>query len=112
MKLPKNFGGGGGIGDVLSQARASMERAKHLDEELALERLNIDKGPVKCVFSGLGELMSLKLDASVVNPAEIEDLEDLIVSAIRDGFSQAVQFREARVKDIMPNIPGIENLLG
>ena len=112
MKLPKNFGGGGGLGDMFSQARASMEKAKHLDEELAEERLNIDKGPVKAVFSGLGELVSLKLDPSVVDPNEIEDLEDLIVSAVRDGFGQAVAYREAKVKEIMPNIPGIENLMG
>lgn len=112
MKLPKNFGMGGGMGDILANARASMERAKNLDEELAGERLNIDKGPVKAVFTGLGELVSLKLDASIVDPSAIEDLEDMVVSAVRDGFSQAVAYREAKVKEIMPNVPGIENLLG
>ena len=111
MKLPKNFGGGG-LGDMLGQAKQAMERAKNLDEELAGETLQIEQGPVKCTFNGLGELQTLKLDKSIVDPAAIEDLEDLIVGAIRSGFTQAVQFREARVKQIMPNIPGIENLLG
>lgn len=110
MKLPKNLGGG--FGDIMAQARTAMERAKNLDDELAQEQFNIDKGAVKCVFNGLGELTSLKLDASIVNPNEIEDLEDLIVSAVRDGFTHATNFREARVKEIMPNVPGIENILG
>lgn len=106
MKLPKHFGGQGFQG-LLQQAQTAMARAKELENELAEERLEIDKGPVKATFSGAGELVKLSLDKSVVDPEEIEVLEDLIVSAIRDGFTQATELRNERVQAIMPNVPGL-----
>lgn len=110
MKLPKGFGGQGMSG-MLAKAQAAMARAQNLDSELAVERINIDKGPVKAVFNGLGEIGAIKIDPSVVDPNDIEALEDLVVSAVRDGFTQAVELREKRTREIMkdmPDIPGMK----
>jgi DNA-binding YbaB/EbfC family protein len=106
LKLPKGFGGQGFTG-MLQQAQQAMAKAKQLEDQLAEERLEIDKGPIKATFSGTAELISLKIDPSVVDPSDVEMLEDLIVSAIRDGFNQATESRNARVQAIMPNIPGM-----
>src|SRR3954462_64352 len=106
MKLPKGFGGQGFQG-MLAQAQQAMARAQTLEQELAQERIDVDKGVVKAVFNGIGELMALKLDASVVDPDDIEALEDLIVGAVRDGFAQATALRNDRVQQIMPNVPGL-----
>ncbi|MCC6402931.1 MAG: YbaB/EbfC family nucleoid-associated protein [Fimbriimonadaceae bacterium] len=109
MKLPKNFGGQG-LGGYLKQAQAAMDRAKHLEDELAAERITIEKGPVSGVFAGTGEIVSIKIDPVVMDPSETEALEDLIVGLVRDGFSSATELRDARVKEIMPNVPGLGNL--
>ncbi len=109
MKLPKNFGGQGFAG-ALDQAKAAMARAQNLELELATERIEVDKGPVKALFTGTGEILSIKLDASVVDPEDIETLEDLLVGAVRDGFARATALREDRVKEIMPNVPGLGDL--
>lgn len=106
MKLPKGFGGQG-FGGMMKQAQAAMARAQNLEEELAQERIEIDKGPVKALFNGTGELMRLRIDPSVVDPDDVEALEDLITGAIKDGFTQATDLRNNRVQEIMPNIPGI-----
>ena len=106
MKLPKNFGGQG-FGGMLKQAQDAMARAQQLEEELAQERIAIDKGPVKAIFDGTGMLLGLKIDQSVVDPEDIEALEDLIVSAVRDGFTTATDARQAKVQSIMPIIPGL-----
>lgn len=106
MKLPKGFGGQG-FGGMLQQAQQAMAQAKQLEEQLANERIPIDKGPVKATFDGTGQLVQLKIDKSVVDPEDIEALEDLIVSVVRDGFSTATEARNARVQAIMPNIPGL-----
>jgi DNA-binding YbaB/EbfC family protein len=106
MKLPKGFGGQGFSGAV-AQAQQAMARARQLEDELAAERIPIDKGPVKAIFDGTGQLLQIKLDASVVDPDDIEALEDLIVSAVRDGFDTATAARNAKVQAIMPNIPGL-----
>ena len=106
MKLPKGFGGQG-FGGMLKQAQDAMARAQALEEELASERLVVDKGPVKAVFDGTGQIQSLKIDKSVVDPEDVEALEDLIISAVRGGFEQATEMRNTRVQAIMPNVPGL-----
>lgn len=106
MKLPKGFGGQGFTG-MLAQAQQAMARAQQLEEELANERIGIDKGPVKALFDGTGQLLQIKIDKSVVDPEDIEALEDLIVSAVRDGFSTATEARQTKVQAIMPNVPGL-----
>ncbi|MBS1722197.1 MAG: YbaB/EbfC family nucleoid-associated protein [Armatimonadetes bacterium] len=109
MKLPKGFGGQG-IGGYMQQAKAAMARAQNLEQELQAERINIDKGPVKAVFNGQGELVSVSIDKSVVDPDDIEALEDLIVGCMKDGFTKAVELRNERLSEIMPNIPGVGGL--
>ena len=106
MKLPKGFGGQG-FGGMMKQAQAAMARAQNLEEELAQERIEIDKGPVKALFNGTGELLRLRIDPSVVDPDEVDALEDLVTSAIKDGYTQATELRNNRVQEIMPNIPGL-----
>lgn len=109
MKLPKGFGGQGFSG-ALQQAQQAMSRAKDLEAELEQERIPIDKGPVKAVFNGQGEMVSISLDKAVVDPDDIETLEDLITSCVRDGFQQALAIRNAKMQEIMPNIPGLGGL--
>jgi DNA-binding YbaB/EbfC family protein len=106
MKLPKNFGGQG-YGNMMKNAQQAMERARNLEEELENDRIPVDKGPVKMVMDGTGNLISIKIDKSVVDPEDVEALEDLIVGAVRDGFAKATEVRNAKVSQIMPNIPGL-----
>ncbi len=90
----------------MKQMKYAMERAQLLEHELANERIQIDKGPVKAVFNGVGENQKIKIDPSVVDPEDIEALEDLIVSAVKDGFTQTTELRNQWVSQITPNIPG------
>lgn len=106
MKLPKGFGGQG-FGSMLQQAQAAMAKAQEVEIALANERVEVEKGPIKATFSGVGELLKVKLDPSVVDPNDIEALEDLIVGVIKDGFTRTTELRNSRVQAIMPNIPGL-----
>jgi hypothetical protein len=106
MKLPKNFGMLG-MGGLMKQAQEAMQKAQQLEEELAKEKIQIDKGPVKATFTGAGQLESIKIDPSALDPDDIEMLEDLLVSTIREGINTATQMRATRLQQIMPNIPGM-----
>jgi nucleoid-associated protein EbfC len=99
MKLPKGFGGQG-MGGMMAKAQEAMARAQNLEQELANERFTIDKGPVKAIVAGTGQLVKISIDKSVVDPDDIEALEDLIVSAVRDGFDKATEVRNQKVEQI------------
>jgi len=109
MKLPKNFGPGG-FGGMMKQMQDAMAKAQTLEQELEEERIGIDKGPVKALFDGTGRILKLKIERDIVDPDDIESLEDLLVSAVRDGFEQATNLRNARVQGIMPHVPDIPGL--
>ncbi|MFY9234756.1 MAG: YbaB/EbfC family nucleoid-associated protein [Fimbriimonadaceae bacterium] len=106
MKLPKHFGGQGFQG-MMQQMQSAMARAQQLNDELERESVPIDKGPVKMLFNGLGELQKVTIDPSIVDPNDVEGLEDLITSAMRDGFQQTTARREEKTQEIMPKIPGM-----
>ena len=109
MKLPKNFGGQG-FGGMMKQMQDAMARAQDLEDELQNERIGIDKGPVKALFDGTGQLLKIAIDPAIVDPEDVEALEDLIVGAVRDGFVQATNLRNARVQGILPNLPEIPGM--
>lgn len=109
MKLPRNFGGQG-FGGAMKQMQDAMAQAQSLEDNLKNERINVDKGPVKALFDGTGMVLKIQIDKSVVDPEDVEALEDLIVSVVRDGFDQAVEMRSARVQSILPNLPNIPGL--
>lgn len=109
MKLPKNFGGAG-FGGMMKQMQDAMARAQTLEQELESERIGIDKGQVKALFDGTGQLLQIRIDPAVVDPEDVEALEDLIVGAVRAGFEQATNLRNAKVQGILPNVPEIPGM--
>ncbi len=110
MKLPKNFGGGGFQG-MMQQMQQAMSQAQELEEELKRTAIPIQNGPVQALFDGTGEIQQLKIvDKSIVDPEDVEGLEDLIVATIRAGFAAATELRESRVKGILPNVPDLPGL--
>lgn len=111
MKLPKHFGPQG-FQKTLSSMQGAMARAQALEDELAAERLTVDKNGVKAVFSGKGELVKLSLDPALVDPEDIETLEDMITAVMQDGFTKATELRDQKVKEILPNVPDIPGLTG
>lgn len=105
MKLPKSFGGQG-FGNMMKQAQDAMAQAQNIEVALAQETFTIDKGPIKATYNGIGEMQSIKIDPTVVDPEDVEALEDLILSVVRDGTERATTIRNERVQAIMPKIPG------
>jgi len=95
---------------MLKQMEGAMARARTLEAELANEIIEVDKGPIKATFNGTGEIMKVRIDKSVVDPEDVEALEDLVLSAVRDGFAQATALRSSKLQEIMPNVPDIPGL--
>ncbi len=102
--------GGLGGGGLMQNVQSAMARAQNLEQELETETINVDKGPVKATFDGTGRIQTIKVDKSVVDPDDIEALEDLIIGVVRDGFEKAVELRADRVAEITKGLPPIPGL--
>jgi DNA-binding YbaB/EbfC family protein len=76
---------------ILQQAQEMQGRFQKMQEELQHVTVtgSAGGGMVTAEVTGTGQIKKLKLDASVVNPADLEMLEDLIVVAISDAQQKA-----------------------
>ena len=76
---------------ILQQAQEMQGRLAKIQEELAQLTLtgSAGGGMVTAEVTGTGQIKKIKLDPSVVNPADIEMLEDLVVVAISDAQQKA-----------------------
>ena len=97
-----NFGGRGGMGNMsqmLKQAQAMQAKMMLAQEELKQARVegSAGGGMVSATVNGQGELVSVKLTPEVVNPDDIEMLEDLILAAVSDAANKAREMMESRM---------------
>lgn len=82
-----------GLGELLSLLDGAQQAAEQAQRELASTTFigSAGGGLVRAMVSGTGELNSLELDSSVVDPADTETLADLIVAAVRDAMRRCHQ---------------------
>ena len=105
------FGNLGDMMKILRDMQANMEKAK---EELKNERIDVEVGGgmVKLTINGLGEVVSLDIDKSLLSEDNKEVLEDLIVAAINEANKRSKEVMAEKMSSIagLPNIPGLNNL--
>ncbi len=92
------------LGQLMKQAQAMQEKMAEMQEKVA--QVEIDGvaggGMVTVTLNGKGVLKRLKVAPTLIDPAEPEMLEDLIVAAHADAKSRV----DARVAEEMQNVTG------
>jgi nucleoid-associated protein EbfC len=107
------FGGmGGGMGRMLMKQMEEMQRKmERTRAELAEERLEraAGGGAVAATASGLGELISVRISPDVVDPADVEMLQDLVTAAVREATGAGRALMEERMGALTGGlkIPGL-----
>lgn len=94
--MAKGFGGMGGMGgmnmnNLMKQAQKMQKQMAETQEALAERTLESTSGggAVKIVISGKKEIQEIKINPEVVDPDDVEMLEDLILSAVNEAVRQA-----------------------
>ena len=98
---------------------ANLQRmAQQMQQEMArvqseLEAAQVDGsaggGVVKATVTGKGELVSLTVDPSAVDPADVEMLQDLVVAAVNDALRRSRELAEGKMAAVTGGlqIPGM-----
>jgi len=80
-----------GMGDILKQAQRMQEKMQQVQDELADKQVDgsAGGGMVTVTANGKQEIIVVKIDSQVVDPEDVEMLEDLILAAVNQAMEKA-----------------------
>jgi nucleoid-associated protein EbfC len=92
------------LAGLMKQAQQMQSKMEELQEALARQELTGEAGAglVRVTLNGKGELRAIRIDPKVVDPADTEMLQDLIVAAHRAAKEKA----EAASQEEMRKLTG------
>ena len=92
---------------ILQQAQQMQGRLQQLQDELGNKTVTGTSGGgmVAVTADGKGQVRSVKLDPSVVNPSDIEMLEDLIAVAVADAQRKAADLAQEEMRKLTGGLP-------
>jgi DNA-binding YbaB/EbfC family protein len=92
---------------LMKQAQAMQQKLQ--DAQAELETLEVDGssggGVVAVKVTGKGQLKSIAIDPSLMNPDEKEILEDLIVAALNDARTKSERVAQERMAELTKGLP-------
>ncbi len=107
--FPGGMGGFGGMNmnQIMKQAKKMQEEMEKSQENLASQTFESTAGggAISAKVNGAKELLEVKLNKDIVDPDDVEMLQDLIITCINDAFKKADAASNAEFGKY--NIPGL-----
>lgn len=114
-RLPQGYGKGpGNLAGMMKQAQKMQEDMTALQTELEATEYEatVGGGAVTATVTGKKELKALSIKPEVVDPEDIEMLEDLIISAVNESIRKAEADSEEKMNKITGGMNGLAGLGG
>ena len=110
VRLPQ----GGGMQNMIKQAQKMQEDMQIKQAELEAKEYDVSAGGgvIDVKINGKREILSVKLAEEIVDPDDIETLEDLIIAAINEAIKTVDADASAEMAKItgsmgIPGMPGM-----
>ena len=100
------FGGGGNMQQLMRQAQKLQQQMQESQEKLdeAEYEASSGGGMVTVKVSGKRELSSITINPEVVDPDDVEMLQDLILAAVNEALRKGEETREATMNRMAPGM--------
>jgi hypothetical protein len=99
------------LGDMMRQAQALQEKMAKAQEEAGKKTVEAGAGGgmVTVLANGRQEIVSIRLDRQVVNPDDLDMLQDLILAATNEALKKSREMMAEEMKGLTGglNIPGL-----
>lgn len=99
------------IAKMMKQAQQMQAGMAAKQEELAAMEFeaSVGGGKVTVVATGTGDVKSIKIDPAVVDPDDVEFLEDLVLKGIQEAIAKGKEASAAEMKKLTGGlgIPGL-----
>jgi DNA-binding YbaB/EbfC family protein len=105
----------GGIGNMMKQAQKMQAKMMKIQEGLAHKTVEATAGGgmVSVIVNGKNELVEITIEKEVVNPEDIEMLQDLVLAAVNEGLRKSQDMAQQEMSQVTSglNLPGMGGLL-
>jgi DNA-binding YbaB/EbfC family protein len=103
--------GKGGLGNMMKQIQKMQVQMEQIQQDLENETVEGTSGGgmVKVVANGKQDVVEIIIDPEVVDPEDVEMLQDLIVAAVNQAKQKAAELQAERMSALTGglNIPGL-----
>lgn len=111
-RLPQGMGGGPqNMQNMLRQAQKMQESIEKKQAELAEKEYVVSSGGgmVEVTVTGKHEVKAIGINPEVVDPEDVEMLEDMLVAALNEAMRQIEEESDRELKSVTGgiNIPGL-----
>lgn len=111
-RIPKNMGGGAqNMNSMIKQAQKMQDQITVLQEDIEAREFSATAGggAVEVVITGKKTIKSLSIKPEVVDPEDIDMLQDLIISAVNEAVNNVETTTETEMSKITGGvaIPGL-----
>jgi DNA-binding YbaB/EbfC family protein len=100
-----------GMGNMMKEAQKLQARMLKMQEELAEKTVEsaVGGGMIKVVANGRNQVVTIRIEKEVVNPEDVEMLQDLILAAVNDALSKSQEMVAAQMSKLTGglNLPGL-----
>lgn len=100
-----------GMGQMVKQAQQLQARMLKLQAELAEQTVEsaAGGGMIKVVANGRQQIVSIRIEKEVVNPEDVEMLQDLILAAVNDALTKSQEMVASEMGKLTGglNLPGL-----
>ncbi len=95
------------IQQLMKMGQQLQEKVKELQDSLESEQIQASAGGgmVTARVTGKGDLVGLSIEPEVVDPEDVEMLEDLVVAAVAEAQNRARTFSEERMRGAAGGLP-------
>ncbi len=104
-------GMGGNMNNMMKQMQKMQKQMEDIQAELELKEVEASAGggAVKVVCNGKREVLSINIEESVVDPEDVEMLQDLVMAAVNEALRKAENMMNEGMKKVTGglNIPGL-----
>ena len=109
--FPGGMGMPGNMNNLMKQAQRMQRQMEESQKELETKEVTgtAGGGAVSVTVSGAKEIKALNIDREVVDPDDVEMLQDLIVAAVNEAMRQVDEASEGEMSKLTGglNIPGL-----
>ena len=96
-----------GLGGMMKQIQQMQEKMVQAQAELETVKVEgtAGGGMVKAIMNGKQELLEIKIEPDVIDPAEKEMLEELVVAAISQAREKAAEAQQEKMGEVTGGLP-------